>query len=54
MSGFRSGRSFSNEAKPVEVGKEYGVVVTELSSRGDVFRAGFDAVPKDRIQLKRL
>ena len=36
MSGFGGDRrGFSSEAKPVEVGKEYDVQVTELSRRGD-------------------
>ena len=61
MAGF--GRGFSSEKKPVEVGKEYDVQVTELSRRGDgvakvegfvIFVQGAKVGQKVRIKVDRV
>ena len=64
MSGFGGDRrGFSSEAKPVEVGKEYDVQVTELSRRGDgiakiegfvIFVQGAKVGQKVKIKVDRV
>jgi predicted RNA-binding protein with TRAM domain len=64
MSGFGGDRSrFSSGSKPVEVGKEYDVLVSELSRRGDgvakiegfvVFVHGAKVGQKVRIRVDRV
>ena len=64
MSGFGGDRrGFSSGAKPVEVGKEYDVQVTELSRRGDgvakiegfvIFVQGAKVGQKVKIKVDRV